>query len=110
MVNSTVLGFYLVGNVLYMTGDFVAVSGQVRNSIAAFDATSGHLSAWDANLQPTDAPIGSVSSNGGLIFVGGEFSGAAGQPVQNLAALTAYTEGIFQSAFECVPAPPVFCQ
>ena len=109
-INSTVLRFFLDGKVLYATGYFDIVSGQVRNSVAAFDASSGQLTGWDANLQPEGASANSVSSSGALVFLGGNFTSVHGQLLENLVALTTYTEEVFSNDFECIPTPPSFCQ
>jgi len=97
------------GDVIYVTGGFVSVDGRVRNALAVFDAVSGQLTGWDAMLTPSTQvagmpKVGSVSTMGPLVFIGGNFDSVEGQPQFGLAALTSYSEKVFSDSFECVPA------
>ncbi|MBS1914154.1 MAG: T9SS type A sorting domain-containing protein [Bacteroidetes bacterium] len=64
---------------IYIAGTFTSVGGNARNGLAAIDASSGAVLAWD----PNPVPAGTVSSiaanaSGLMVFVGGTFDSVGG--------------------------------
>jgi hypothetical protein len=78
----------LSGNTVYIGGFFTMINGQVRNRLAALDATSGQLTAWDPNANGT---VNTLLVNGNTIYVGGAFTNTGGQVRNRIAALDATT-------------------
>ncbi|MCX7012305.1 MAG: PQQ-binding-like beta-propeller repeat protein [Candidatus Sumerlaeota bacterium] len=94
--NGRVRALAVSGATVYAGGGFTSIGGQPRNGLAALDAVSGLATAWDPN--PTSAyakyprPIVlSLAVSRSTLFVGGRFSGIAGQPASGIAALNAAT-------------------
>jgi beta-propeller uncharacterized protein DUF5122 len=82
------------GTTVYAGGSFTGIGGQVRNNIAALDATSGQATAWDPNATGGAPPFGSASVNtlalsGTTVYAGGGFTGIGGQTRNAIAALDA---------------------
>lgn len=84
-----------VGNMIVVGGTFtqmVSPAGArvTRNRIAAIDATTGELLAWNPN---SDGEVRTVtgSADGTVVFVGGTFNNIGGAARTNLAALSAST-------------------
>jgi len=81
--NDHVLYLASDGNVLYAAGWFNTVNGQPRNGGAcAFDAASGALTNWSANI--TGGRAGSVRSGDGYLLFGGTVANVAGLPRSGL--------------------------
>ena len=67
----------VVGNALYLVGDFTKINGTPRKRAAAVDKTSGALLAFDPNLgNKTYAVAYSQAAN--RIFLGGNFTTVGG--------------------------------
>jgi hypothetical protein len=73
---------------VFVGGWFTSAGGQVRNSLAAFDATTGLLTAWDPNIPGS---VFALAVRGNTVYAGGDFTSAGGQVRNNLAALDATT-------------------
>ena len=76
---------------VYVGGQFEAIGGQPRASIAALDATSGLATPWNpgANTPNTDHTVYSLAVRGTTVYAGGGFSSIGGQPRNGIAALDA---------------------
>jgi hypothetical protein len=77
------------GNVLYVGGAFTkAGTGltSVRNRLAAFDATSGELKAWDPNAEYV---VWALAVTGNAVIAGGAFNQVGGVMQPRLAAIDA---------------------
>jgi hypothetical protein len=71
------------------------VNGQTRNRLAALDGNNGSLASWDPNV---DAPfpslflrasqVSALAINGGLIYLGGNFTSVGDQPNSYFAAVS----------------------
>lgn len=79
----TVSALALAGDVLYIGGRFEVVGGQPHHAIAAVNAVTGEVSAWDPRA---DGAVTSLVAERGTLFVGGSFSTMAGQSRSRLAA------------------------
>jgi hypothetical protein len=84
------------GGTVYAGGTFEAIGGQLRNNIAALDATTGAATAWNPDAGPNPdfrhrANVQTLAVSGGTVYVGGGFTTIGGQPRNNLAALDATT-------------------
>jgi trimeric autotransporter adhesin len=77
-----VLGLALSGSTLYVGGNFFSIGGQRRIGLAALDAATGALTAWDPGLNNMIRSV-VLSSDGSTLYVGGQFTsvqGASGGP------------------------------
>jgi hypothetical protein len=86
--NGSVKIIKLVGNTLYVGGQFTIAGGQTRNNIAALDVTvnTNSATAWDPNA---DDIIHEIEINGNTVYVGGEFHNIGGQVRNCIAAIDA---------------------
>jgi hypothetical protein len=82
------------GTQVFAGGTFSSVGGVARTDLAAINATTGEATAWSPGLTPFfplpaigDSPIHAISVAAGVVYVGGTFSSAGGQPREDLAAL-----------------------
>lgn len=96
--NDEVVSISLDGGTLYASGKFTAAGGSTgsaaRNRLAAF-GINGDLTSWNPGLSGGIAS--SLFASGGLVYAGGNFTGAQGgsggvMPVKGLAAFTASGE------------------
>ena len=71
-------------SILYVGGQFDSISGVARRNIAAFDMSTGDLTAWDPN---TDFQVLSMAVDGNLLYIGGNFNNVGGQARTKLAAI-----------------------
>jgi len=76
------------GNTMYAGGDFTDVGGQLRNNLAAIDATTGLATAWDPNA---NSWVVTLALSGSTVYAGGYFTSISGQLRNNLAAIDATT-------------------
>lgn len=68
---------------VYAGGDFISMSGQTRNRLAAIDA-SGFLTTWDPNA---DNVVRAIDFNYGRFFIGGDFRNVGGIARNYVAAI-----------------------
>src|SRR5829696_8210655 len=73
------------GGQVYLAGYFTHVNGVPRNHLAAVDATTGQLTAWDPNANGAVQAL-DVSSDGTRIYAGGPFTSVGGLSRPRLAA------------------------
>ena len=66
------------GSIVYVGGEFFAIRDHQRANIAALDAATGHVTAWDPG---TNATVTQIVVRGDTIFAAGYFSGAGGGTV-----------------------------
>jgi outer membrane protein assembly factor BamB len=96
------------GGIVYAGGDFAIVGGQARSRIAALDAATGAVTAWNPSASggsfgPT---VFALAASGNTVYVGGSFASIGGQPRNNVAAISAATG--LASAWNPNPATTVF--
>src|SRR5690242_20301189 len=78
------------GSTVYVAGYFRSVNGQGRSNLAAFDAASGALAAWNPNAtyaSPDLAWIHAMTIYNGVVYVGGTFDVVGVRLRNNLAGL-----------------------
>ena len=107
-VNGVVWAQVVVGNRVYVTGEFTSArpagspagSNEVpRSNVLAYDLTTGALiSSWAPSLNAAGQAI-AASADGSRIFVGGNFTSATGVNRYRLVALDA-TTGAVVTAFD----------
>jgi hypothetical protein len=68
---------------LYVGGSFTTMGGQARSRLAAFDAATGVLGAWNPGPSGT---VLALHAAGGRVYAGGAFGLVGGQVRRNLAA------------------------
>ncbi|MEO6026722.1 MAG: T9SS type A sorting domain-containing protein [Candidatus Binatia bacterium] len=76
----------LRGNTLYVGGRFASVNGIARRNLAALDATTGVLLAWNPDA---DDEVRCLALRGNTLYVGGEFHRVGGLDRHHIAALDA---------------------
>ncbi|MEO8428842.1 MAG: hypothetical protein ABI651_17215, partial [Verrucomicrobiota bacterium] len=81
---SSVQVIALDGNSACIGGDFVSVGGTTRNRIAALDALTGELTAWNPNA---DSTVKALALSRNKVYAGGNFTNIAGAPHRWVAAL-----------------------
>lgn len=72
----------IAGNSLLVGGVFTTAGGSTRNRIAAFDLTTGALTAWDPNANAT---VNAIAVKGTAIYVAGNFTNIGGSLRNRLA-------------------------
>lgn len=82
------LAFSPSTNRLYLGGQFTSVNGTGRAALAAVDASSGLLSAWDAGLvaNVSGPRVNALATAGGIVYAGGLFQRASGTTSVNFGA------------------------
>lgn len=92
--NGGVVAIARHGDRVYIGGSFSRLvnsqtgAGITRNGLAALDATTGEVLDW--NPGATGGEVRSIAvSPDGTVYVGGDFTAAAGQPAERLAAIGA---------------------
>ncbi len=78
------------GATLYLGGDFIQISGQARQHLAAIATADGSLRSWAPSV---DGPVTALdtSADGQVVYIAGGFSLVGGQPRSGLAALSLST-------------------
>ncbi len=92
--NGAVRAIARVGNKIVMGGTFTSVSGLVRNSVAAFDKTTGVL---DAGFAPSvDGPVWSVIPGpvANTAYIAGAFTTVGGVTRKNIALVNVNTGAV----------------
>jgi hypothetical protein len=80
----------LLGNTLFVGGQFTSVNGEPRSGLAALDATTGAVMPWNAGL-PFASEVRALAGHGNVVYAGGRFDEAGGLPRLNLVALDPVT-------------------
>nr|WP_228345370.1 hypothetical protein [Venatoribacter cucullus] len=95
--NRTVLTLAVHNNVLYAGGEFTQAGGQPRNYLAAFTVANGSTSGNSATLLDWNPGanywVNTLAVHNNVLYAGGSFSQAGGQPRNRLAAFTVATPG-----------------
>ena len=85
---------------VYFGGTFDHVKDEVRNNLAAVDARTGALTAWDPNAT---GAVSSLTASGALVYAGGTFSNLGATPRTFLGALDLTPGSKFGSALPFAP-------
>ena len=92
VVNGPVHTIVAAGSTVYVAGNFDSIGGQVRRNLAALDATTGTVLAWNPNAQLTSKGyMHTLAVSGSTVYAGGGFTSIGGQPRSGFAALDATT-------------------
>jgi hypothetical protein len=93
MLLGSVSAMALSGNTLYLAGSIVLIGGEQRYQLAAVNAATGALLAWDGNPVGffNRMTISAMAASGGNVFIGGTFTNAGGLNRTNLALLNGTT-------------------
>jgi len=94
--NNRVLALEVSGSTVYAGGDFTQIGDQPRDHIAALDATTGAVTAWNPDASGLGEPfsktvVGALAVSGSTVYVGGNFARIGGEPRHDVAALDAAT-------------------
>ncbi|TGL88725.1 hypothetical protein EHQ68_08795 [Leptospira congkakensis] len=74
-INNYVRYLTVIGNKLYVLGEFTAAKGQKRNSAASFDLPSQSLNVWDPNLNSLIYfPSGEIVPSGSSLLIASNHS------------------------------------
>jgi len=89
--NEPIHALVVEGNRVFAGGPFTSIGSlwARRSGLAAFDATTGEVKAWDP--APDGIGIYSLALYDGALYVGGDFTSIGGQPRSSLAALDTLT-------------------
>ena len=80
------------GGIVYVAGNYDSIGGQPRNGLAAVDAATGQVTAWDPNASGGYTPhVNTLALSGSAVYAGGWFTSIGGQARNHLAALDATT-------------------
>ena len=85
--NSAVNAIAVMNGVVYIAGNFTAINGQQRLSLAALDAATGQLLPW--NPVPNNG-VWTIAAVHGTIYVGGTFTMIGGFYRNQVAAIDAF--------------------
>ncbi len=103
------------GSTLYMGGYFLSVGGITRNLVAAINTSNGSLvTAFNANIDPGDLEFDAFSvssfvfsSDGNILYIGGNFTNVGGTSRLCLAAVNT-SDGSLITGFNPRPDNPVY--
>jgi hypothetical protein len=70
--NRGVYSLVLNGTTVYAGGGFTTIGGQSRSGIAALDATTGNVLAWNPDAE--GPYVSSLAASGSTVYVGGGFT------------------------------------
>jgi len=76
------------GKTIYLGGDFGVVNGVPRNRVAAFNAATGALTAFNPSA---NARVTGISTSAAAVYLSGSFTTAGGATEQRLAAVNPAT-------------------
>ncbi|TMB93561.1 MAG: T9SS type A sorting domain-containing protein [Chloroflexi bacterium] len=82
--DNVVYALGIMGNTLYLGGDFRNVGGQPRSRLAAVSTLTGALKTWNPGA---DSTVRAMSTTRGYLTIGGSFGTVAGQVRGGAAAL-----------------------
>ena len=85
---SGVYALAVSGSTIYAGGPFCSIGGQPRNNIAAFDAATGSVTAWNPDANST---VYALAVSGSTVYAAGDFISIGGQARAHIAALDAST-------------------
>ena len=78
----------VLGSTVYVGGDFGLIAGQFRSCLAAIDAATGSVTAWNPGANKRVFTLGASAS---VVYVGGTFNSTGGVVRRHLAAIDAAT-------------------
>jgi hypothetical protein len=85
----------LVGDILYVGGDFTSLGGQPRSMLGAIDTLSHTVTAWDPHVlgdpQQVQPSVFTILPHAGALIIGGYFNSVHGVARKNLTAVDAVT-------------------
>jgi len=84
--NTEVSALIMHGATIYAGGNFTVMAGQPRNHLAAVEAATGNLTAWNPNA---NGPVKTFAASGTTMLVGGNFTIIGGRIRNYIAALEA---------------------
>ena len=89
----------VVDTVVLVGGNFVAIGGQPRLSIAALNVATGLANSWQADVGPSLAgfpppTVDAISVSENTVYIGGEFTSVGGSEREHAAALDLQTAGL----------------
>ncbi|MFD1212064.1 LamG-like jellyroll fold domain-containing protein [Arthrobacter sp. GCM10027362] len=96
-ISATVRAIDATASTVYLGGDFTTVRGETRERFAAIDAASGQLLPWTANADGVGRAV-SVSADGTMVAVGGDFFNVNSQYSHSI-AVTKATDGTVLKAY-----------
>jgi len=79
---------------LYIGGSYNTINGISRPALSAFDVSTGTVVDWDPQIAELNAEVNAIDIAGDTVFFGGNFIGVAGEPRENLAAVSAITGAV----------------
>ncbi len=85
IVGNFVSNISLIGDKLFVCGDFTSLGGQTRKNIVALDTATGLASAW--NPASTNNAVRAIVQNGSKLFIGGNFTSIGAKSISYLGAL-----------------------
>lgn len=83
-IDGPIRDFQIVGNSIFIIGDFTSVNGTARRGLAEIDASTGALLPFNPNINAT--VITAVYADSGVLYVGGNFTTVNGLTRRNVAA------------------------
>jgi hypothetical protein len=118
--NTDVTAFAVSNDTLYVGGYFGLVQGQWRNMLAAVNAETGGLLAFDPDGvseiigdYPVPSGVRALAIVGGSLYVGGHFVGMGGQPriglaeVNRLTGIATTWNPVIGPIYDAYPSPTV---
>lgn len=81
----------VVGNTVFLGGNFTTASGTARQGLAAVDATTGAVLGTPAPALSANGNVTAFLASGTTLYIGGGFSTIGGTARANLAAIDATT-------------------
>lgn len=84
--NGPIYATAVVGNVLYLAGDFTRINGTQVNRLAAIDLVTDSLTSWNPNANGAVLAI-RADQGAGLVYVGGSFTTVGGVARNRVAAI-----------------------
>jgi trimeric autotransporter adhesin len=89
--NNSVYAMTMSGGTLYLGGWFTTINNQSRGRLAAVDAATAELKAWDPAASGGSSVVYTLSVDGSLVYVGGDFTICGTKPRNRVAAVDATT-------------------
>jgi hypothetical protein len=96
--NNRVTELVLSGGTLYVGGSFAGIGGASRNGLAAVDAATGAVTAWNPQIAASNpissAYISDIEVAPGTVYLAGGFATIGGQARVNVAAVSSSTGSV----------------
>jgi trimeric autotransporter adhesin len=91
--NDRVIAVAYLGDTIFLGGEFTQVNNTTRNHLAACNASTGALLAWNPNANGVVRAL--RVSNGGRVFAGGDFTSVGGHARSRIASISPASGGIY---------------